>query len=611
MSQMPKNLVEFIAKTGVKPDEEYIDNSQKMKWVCPKGCSFVTTWKVVQHKKGCILCNDNRRMTYEQIHKSLQEMGAKLLTEKPNYQNSYSQKLEIICDQNHINFKTFKAYRSHGCSVCNPKQDKYDIEELQKIALSRGDTILSKEYVNAHTPLLMKCANPKHDPYPTLWTTYNRDNIRSDGSIQKTQCRQCAYETLKVNFTIFKHQIITENYRIIKYDGDGDFHSKYSIKVQCDKNHNPYVTTWNRWQDGKRCPDCPSNTLKSIDEVKTILAKQKLTLLNDCTYRGNKTPIKAVCEKGHITWKGLQGFERYGCSECSTAGTSNIETQIIDYFKKNNPIHKHRITIPNDLKLDDRTKSIELDIYFPEYKLAIEYCGLYWHSSKRIKSLYWDNPDELSFYLKRNRYRHQYKKQICSLLGINLLTIFEDEYLGKKDIVLSRIAHKLGILQPIYARQCDISEITKEEAKDFFDSFHLQQNVPFEYGLKLRYCNQIVSAMTFRKPLPSNSVVPNDWELKRYCCLPTYQITGGAQRLFKHALDEARNRSIPAIFTYCDLRWGTGNIYKSLGFQLIREMSKPSPHIVKGIHRSRSHKKLTGDENLIYDCGHQKWLIQL
>ena len=601
---MPKHggffmLQKFMSETGIITEEKYISNATKMKWSCPEGHTFITSWKVMNRRKCCLICNDKRRKnTFEDILKFFKENNAELLTQKKDFQNGCDQKLEILCSKSHKIQKTFKAYRKHGCSICNPKKEKYDINELKQIALKRGDILLSNEYIDAHTPLIFKCKHPEHEPYESLWTTYNRDNERTNGSFEKTQCRKCAYESLKVSSNILKKQILAEDYDILEMD-ETAIHSKYDFLVQCPKKHIPYITTWNRWQQGKRCLKCSPMSLKSIDDVKQILATKKLMLVDDeYSYAGNKAPLKAICQKNHITWKTLQGFERYGCSECSTAGTSSVEFEIIDYFQKYNPIHRYK------------HKGMEIDIYFEEHKLALEYCGLYWHGSKRIKSLYWDDPDELNRQLYRNIYRHQQKRTKCIEAGITLLTIFEDEFLDKKDIVLSRISHKLGVSKKIYARNCIISDVSKDEANEFFKSYHLQENTPFDYGMKLVYDNQIIAVMTFGQPLTYNRINPNDWELKRYCCLPHIQIVGGANRLFKHSLIEAKNKGIPSIFTYCDLRWGTGNVYKTLGFELLKDSTKPSPHTIKGIKRIRS-RNTTDEENLIYDCGHQKWLFKL
>ncbi len=71
----------------------------------------------------------------------------------------------------------------------------------------------------------------------------------------------------------------------------------------------------------------------------------------------------------------------------------------------------------------------ELDIYIPEYNLAIEFNGLYWHSEK---------------YKDKNY--HLDKSIRCLEKGIDLLHIWEDEWIFKQDIVKSIILNSIGLI---------------------------------------------------------------------------------------------------------------------------------------------------------------------
>ena len=63
----------------------------------------------------------------------------------------------------------------------------------------------------------------------------------------------------------------------------------------------------------------------------------------------------------------------------------------------------------------------ELDIFIPAKKLAIEYDGLYWHS---IDS-------------KGQKDYHVNKTNNCEKHGIQLIHVFENEWIFKQDIVKS------------------------------------------------------------------------------------------------------------------------------------------------------------------------------
>ena len=69
----------------------------------------------------------------------------------------------------------------------------------------------------------------------------------------------------------------------------------------------------------------------------------------------------------------------------------------------------------------------EIDIFLSYYKLAIEYDGLYWHSSSVVGE----------------NYNHN-KTLKCLEKGIKLIHIFEDEWKLKTNIVKSILTHRLG-----------------------------------------------------------------------------------------------------------------------------------------------------------------------
>jgi G:T-mismatch repair DNA endonuclease (very short patch repair protein) len=86
----------------------------------------------------------------------------------------------------------------------------------------------------------------------------------------------------------------------------------------------------------------------------------------------------------------------------------------------------------------------ELDFYLPDYNLAIEINGLYWHSSR----------------LKSNDY-HFNKWNMCKKLGIDLYSIFEDDFTVNETMWKNKILHLCSKVphQKIYARKCEVKEV--------------------------------------------------------------------------------------------------------------------------------------------------------
>ena len=209
-------------------------------------------------------------------------------------------------------------------------------------------------------------------------------------------------------------------------------------------------------------------------------------------------------------------------------------------------LDKHNIEyITNDRSILDNN---ELDIYIPSKKVAIECNGIYWHSTKK----------------KSNKY-HYDKFIECQKLGIQLLTIWEDQIVNKPDIIESLILSKLGIYKErIYARKCIIKEVDAKTTKCFLDNNHLQGNVNSSVKLGLYYNNELVSMMTFGKSRKCLNSLNDGYELYRFCNKQHLQVIGGASKLFKYFLKVYKPNKISS-FASNDI--SNGGLYKILGFE--------------------------------------------
>lgn len=190
---------------------------------------------------------------------------------------------------------------------------------------------------------------------------------------------------------------------------------------------------------------------------------------------------------------------------------------------------------------------LEIDIYLPDYNLAIEYNGIYWHSAD---------------YKPKNY--HLNKTNKCKEKGIQLFHIFESDNI---DIWKSMILNKLGKSTRIYARKCELREISNEVAQSFIEENHVDGFADSSINLGLYYNNELVQVMTF-KTLEDNSEY--DFELIRLCSLKNTAVIGGASKLFKHFLKEHPNAS---VVSYANKRFSDGKIYEILGFKKHHETS--------------------------------------
>lgn len=254
----------------------------------------------------------------------------------------------------------------------------------------------------------------------------------------------------------------------------------------------------------------------------------------------------------------------------------------------------------------------EIDIYLPDFKIAIEYNGVYWHH-------------EDVAHITRD---YHYKKFIeCESLGIQLITIFSNFWHSKKEIVKNILQIKLNQYKghTFYARKCRVEEIDNKIAKTFLDSYHIQGYTPSSLCLGLFSSNELVAVMTFSKSRTGIGKVNNNTELVRFASAGL--IVGAAGKLLTHYKKRFPSET---IISYSDNEWSKGDLYKKLGFCLESEIKysywylTPRKHklyhrftfskqklISKGFDVDKSESQITKEMGLlkVWDCGKRKWIL--
>jgi hypothetical protein len=181
-----------------------------------------------------------------------------------------------------------------------------------------------------------------------------------------------------------------------------------------------------------------------------------------------------------------------------------------------------------------------VDIYIPSHQIAIEYCGLHWHGEQ----------------FKDNTY-HSRKQKACVKQGIQLLTIFEDEWSQRGQQVRNKIAHLLGkaSTERVHARECVVVAVDNKSKVEFFDANHIQGSGPGSITYGLKFNQQFVAMMTF---VSSGTT----YTLSRYAT--SCRVPGGFTKLLKHFQN---HHTWFTIESFADLRWSDGNLYSSTGWE--------------------------------------------
>jgi hypothetical protein len=119
----------------------------------------------------------------DELRKVVHNKGGKLLTE--NYRG-VDEKLTLQCSQGHIwDMTPYKIKSGQWCKLCMKRKvgegKKLNIEELINIAKIRRGKLLSKNYVNARTPLKWRCERGH------IWRAI-ADSVKN----KNTWCRLCS-----------------------------------------------------------------------------------------------------------------------------------------------------------------------------------------------------------------------------------------------------------------------------------------------------------------------------------------------------------------------------------------------------------------------------------
>ena len=280
-----------------------------------------------------------------------------------------------------------------------------------------------------------------------------------------------------------------------------------------------------------------------------------------------------LCKKGHefeISRELLKNRNKLNteiCTVCNPISSSNSghEIQLQDFIKEN---------YKNDIILNSRSviTPLELDIYLPELKIAFEFNGVYWHNE-----LY-----------KENNY-HLNKTELCENHEIQLIHIWEDDWLYKQEIVKSMILNKLGKTpNKIFGRKTVVKEVIDNKLiREFINKNHLQGFVGSKIKLGLFLDNELVSLMTFGKrrvSMGKKTTNDDEYELLRFCNKLNTNVVGGASKLFKYFI---RNYKPKEITTYADRSHSNGNLYEQLGFEYIGKTQPNYYYIIDGIRKHR------------------------
>jgi hypothetical protein len=500
----------------------------------------------------------------------------------------------VIChekDENGVEHGFFKQRADHHLNGCGCQKCARNVEMTTEEFITKANIKHKKKYdysetvyKNSDSEITIIC--PIHGPFKQ--TPYKHLNGQG--------CPKCAGKHKTTEDFIKEAKLIHKGkytYETSVYRGTDE-----ELLITCPI-HGPFKQTpYKHLKRKQGCPKCVGKhktTEEFIKEAKLIHKEKYDYSLTE--YIGVNYPIKVICHKqnrkgeehGLFTISPHQHLhKKTGCPKCGCV-VSKEET----YLKK----YLHSIDIK--IEQSNRKLGFEIDLYSSEYKIGVEFDGIYWHSKK---------------YGKDTNY-HLNKTKKCQENGIRLIHIFEDEWNEKQEIVKSRLENIFGKTpNKIYARKCEIREVSSKEYKEFMENNHLQGGGLSSVRVGLFYDGELVSCMGFRKPQQMMRKVTTGYELIRFANKLHTDVVGGASKLLKYFI---KTYNPVELISYADLRWSQGELYEKLGFEKEKTTGPTYEYVVGNQRKHRYYLlynlKLSKEEMekypKIYDCGkiRYKW----
>ena len=582
--------------------------NNKVPIICKKHGEFLQVLSNHYKGCGCPKCSGNYNYTTDEYKEILSKTihNDNITFDKVVYVNRTTP-ITLICKL-HGDFQILPSSieSSNVCPECNKillkekssHTTEWFINEAKRVHGNKYDYSKVK-YINAKTKVCI--IHPKYGEFWQLPYAHLKGqdcSLEKCDKVWKTRKRQTTDDFIEK-----AKQIHSDKY---DYSKVAYINPQTKVCIICPEHGEFWQMPYSHL-NGNGCPMCGKIKLRKKFQLSTDKFIQKAKEIHGdkydyskVNYVNYKTKVEIICPKHGSFWQTpICHFKCDGCPTCK--GELSVSKQEIDFVNYVKTIYS------NIINLNDRQmiNPLELDMYLPFDNLAIEYNGLYWHSSKKIDKNY-----------------HLMKTELCQKQGIRLIHIFEDEWTCKQDIVKSRLKTILGLCEiKIFARKCQFKEVPFKESKEFLENNHLQGNVNSKYRYGLYYNNELVSLMTFgskRKSLGSKSE-DGVYEMLRFCNKLNTTVVGGASRLLKHFIKEIKPKR---IISYCDRRWSDGKLYEKLGFEF-DHYSKPnyfyivngkrenrfkyrkSELVKQGFDKNKTEEQIMKERHIkkIYDCG--------
>ena len=358
-------IEKFIADKGGKFIEERTVNHRRLvKIECGK-CKNI--WeaplnRIIKRGSWCLICHkDDNRINRSKILKLIKDKGYELRTDG---ELGLKTVFDVYCPIHNFEWKSsywnFKYSENGGsCRLCSSGAISH--QELVDFLASKNGTFIRRvRAIKQDTrKLIVKC-NKHNIEFKTNWIMLQSGNW----------CRLCDDDNRRIKYEQIKQLVEEKNGELLTqncYSATMLFYVKCKVE-NCERI---WQTSYSRIQSGCWCPRCIGFDRYTVDEIKQIIGNRGILITKEIKNVKQKIDIRCNC--GCLFSPYVYGLVRgVWCGACRSGNKSQSELYYIikSIFTNQEVLYDQ---YPFDW-LKDKQK-LEIDIWVPNIKLAIEYDG--------------------------------------------------------------------------------------------------------------------------------------------------------------------------------------------------------------------------------------------
>lgn len=382
-----------IANIPITPLDTYTNNNTK---ICVKcnicGYQWYVLPRTILSNHGCPKCMGRVKMTTYEFSKAMSEINPDIVV-LGEYSGS-SNRIYVKCKKCGYEWAPIAnsiKTGGVGCPNCAGNKALTNEQFLKRVKELSPSIIIRSKYNNSKSLIECECLKCGYE-----WKTKASSLMLGYG------CANCAGNIRKDKEKFIEDlKKVLPTIRVI-----GDYKNAITkIHVKCSICGYEWTAKPNNLLSKEGCPNC-ANRLRTLKRTKTEedfisqVSKKNPNIEIVGKYINSHTKVKCICKIcGNIwnplAWDLIQGT---GCPSCAKTSTSYME-QII--------LYSMCFVLGKDavLSRDKKAIGMELDVYIPEKRFAIEAGSWYWHANRINNDLE--------------------KQEKCREVGIRLIIIYD------------------------------------------------------------------------------------------------------------------------------------------------------------------------------------------